>query len=86
MTAPSNDDADREWRERSKKYYHFSKYMPKYYRLKYDKMSSLPSPGSPLQTGFVNRQQRMFYLLMTSFKVAKILAILVIALLIIGWL
>ncbi|MGI0091351.1 MAG: hypothetical protein ACREBS_06545 [Nitrososphaerales archaeon] len=61
-----------------KKYAYMSKYMPKYY-----KMKPLPKP-SPLQTGFVNRQQKMFYVLLTSFRVAKILAVVVLALLIIG--
>ena len=48
-------------------------------------MKTPPKP-SPLQTGFVNKEQRMFYLVMTAFRIAKVLAVAVVALLIIGWL
>lgn len=39
-----------------------------------------------LQKGFVNKQQKMFYVVMMGLTVAKVLAIALLALFIIGWL
>ena len=56
------------------------KYIPDYLWTK-----SPPKP-SPLQTGFVNNQQKLFYVVITALRIAKVLAVAVVALFIIGWL
>ncbi|MGA2874083.1 MAG: hypothetical protein ABSE82_00980 [Nitrososphaerales archaeon] len=43
-----------------------------------------PSGPSPLLEGFKNKQQKKFYVMMTAFKVAKVAAIALIALLLVG--
>ncbi|MHB8567947.1 MAG: hypothetical protein ACYC7D_06920 [Nitrososphaerales archaeon] len=61
------------------------KYMvPGFYWNSYQPKSYPPAP-SPLRGGFVNTQQKKFYLFMTVFKIAKVAAIILVALVIIGW-
>jgi hypothetical protein len=43
-----------------------------------------PPAKTPQSKGFVNKQQRKFYFVLTAFKLAKIIAATAVALLIIG--
>ncbi len=51
----------------------------------YQPKSYAPAP-SLLRGGFVNKEQKRFYYFVTFFKFAKIAAIILVALFIIGWL
>ncbi len=53
-------------------------YVPTFYWMK------PPPQPSPLRTGFVNKQQKHFYLAMTVFKIAKVVAIVLVALFFVG--
>ena len=45
-----------------------------------------PSQPSPLRTGFKNKEQKRFYIVMTAFKVAQFAAIILVALFLLGFL
>lgn len=47
---------------------------------------SYPSSSNPLRGGFRNEQQKKFYMFMTVFKFVKVAAVILLALVIIGFL
>src|SRR5579875_1774720 len=59
--------------------------VPGFYWNMYQPKSYAPAP-SLLRGGFVNKEQKRFYYFVTFFKFAKIAAIILVALFIIGWL
>jgi len=74
----SSSQGEESKQEKTKKYWNPGSY--KYY-IRYSK----PIPqGSLLQTGLSNKQVKKFYFISTAFKIAKIVAVILIALLLIG--
>ncbi len=45
-----------------------------------------PPQPSPLRTGFKNKEQKRFYIVMTAFKVAQFAAIVLVAMVLLGFL
>ncbi len=74
----SSSPSEEPKQEKTKKYWNPGSY--KYY-IRYSK----PVPqGGLLQTGLANKQVKKFYIISTAFKIAKIVAVVLIALLLIG--
>jgi hypothetical protein len=74
----SSSPAEEAKQEKAKKYWNPGSY--KYY-IRYSKP---PPQGNLLQIGLPNKQVKKFYLISTAFKIAKIVAVILIALLLIG--
>lgn len=74
----SSSPSDEAKQEKTKKYWNRGSY--KYY-IRYSK----PVPqGSLLQTGLANKQVKKFYFISIAFKIARIVAVILIALVLIG--